>query len=207
MIVQTASASDWNAYRNTLITIANDWQTNNYDSQLQNHYAALTPSNCKSSNLDQNQILTDVQATTPSVTLANLQHGWAVYDGLDASSVQSFISTLQSQGMIPYFTSAMQQAAKYAALASAQNAARTIAEYEQQHVEEPNMRPPPPPTGGGGGKCNASSFAVDALGLAFLTIGIMSGIGAISEGAAWGAIATWGGGATTVYGTANRWLC
>ncbi len=208
MIQQTASATDWNAYRNTLITIANDWQANNYDAQLQSHYAALSPSNCKSSNLDQAQALQAVQATHPAVTLAQLQHGWSVYDGLDSNSVQSVIGALQSNGMLPYLTQAMQQAAKYAQLAGAQTASRLTGIMQQDGLLNPALRPPPPPTGGGGGGyCNSASFAVDFIGLAFLTIGIMSGFGAIAEGAAWGGIAAWGGGATTVYGVANRWLC
>lgn len=90
-----------------MITIADDWQANNYGAQLQSHYAALTPSDCKSSNLNQGQALQNVQATAPAVTLAQLQHEGAVYDGLDNTSAQSVINALQYNGLIPYLNPAM----------------------------------------------------------------------------------------------------
>ena len=201
MITLAASQTDWNAYRNTLITIANDWQMNNYDSQLQSHYAVLTPSLCKSVNLDQPGILRRIQITHSGVTLAQLQHGWAVYDGLSDASVASVLASLRLNGMLPSFTSAMQQAARYAQFAPTPTVAVVRGMTPQWLII------PPPGTGKGAGYCDNASFAVDALGIAFLTIGIMSGIGVIAEGAAWAMIAAWGGGATTVYATANRWLC
>jgi hypothetical protein len=202
MIIGTPSGTDWTAYRNTLISVANDWQGNNYDSQLESYYASLTPSVIKSSNLNQSQILQNIQATAPSVTLEALQSGWAVADAKDPTTVQLVINALQDDGLIPYLNTAMQQAAL---LAEASNSANAVAKNPLGST--PAIRPAPINPTGPGGYCENASFAVDALTLAFIVVGVMSGVGAIAEGASWALISAWGGTASGVYGIANRIFC
>jgi hypothetical protein len=201
-VASTTSAANWNAYRNTVITAASDWQANNHDALLASYYANIQSYDCKSSYLNQAQILANVQATYPQVTLAQLQAAWAITDGMATSDVNTTIQSIRQGGMVPYFTTAMQQAARYAAAASGTTSS--------VKGPSPDWLLPPPPKGGGGGvrACTETSmFIVDSLGLAFLIIGIMTGVGAIGEGLAWGAIALWGGGSTTVMNVGQHVFC
>lgn len=201
----SSSSSDWNALRNSLSMIRDHWQANNYDGQLQGYYSNLNPSILKSSNLDQGQILQNIQATNPDVTLGMLQGFWAPYDNMDPSDVQSVIDSVRNYGLLPQINSAIDYAQIFGQQADAVAPPAPDGQETQMWIR---ALPPPPSEGGGGdGYCANASFAVDAIGLAFLTIGIMTGVGAIAEGAAWAAIAMWGGGTATAYGVANRWLC
>lgn len=209
-VLQSSSSSlDWTALQNSLSAVRDHWQANNYDGQLQGYYSNLNPSILKSSNLDQGQILQKIQATNPDVTLGMLQGFWAPYDNMAPSDVQSVIDGIRNYGLIPQINSAIDYAQIFGQQADAPTPPPPDPPMDQQ--ADPNWvraLPPPPSEGGGGtGYCENASFAVDFIGLAFLTIGIMSGVGVIVEGAAWGLIAAWGGGTATAYGIANRWLC
>ncbi|NYF52126.1 hypothetical protein [Tunturiibacter gelidoferens] len=159
IVSPTTSAGNWNAYRNTLISAANDWQANNLDGQLASYYANLQSYDCKSSYLNQNQILANMQASYPQVTLAQLQAGWAIVDGMATSDVNNFLTSIRQGGIVQYFTAAMQQAARYAEAASG----TTIT----LKVPSPDWLLPPPVGGGGGGKKGAcresTTFAIDTM--------------------------------------------
>jgi hypothetical protein len=197
----TTSSANWNAYRNTIINVASDWQTNNHDTLLASYYANLQSYDCKSSYLNQAQILSDIQVTYPTVTLAQLQAAWAITDGMATSDVNEVLGAIRTGGMIQYFTSAMQQAARYSEAASG------ITPSAIKVVSPDWMLPPPPPPHKGGGCSDEAAFAVDSLALAFMVIGIMTGIGAIGEGLAWGAIAMWGGGGSVVMNVGQHVFC
>ena len=119
--------------------------------------------------------------------------------------MRQILNTISQQGFLPTLNNAIIQAGLIAQVAPISYQAAV--QLGSQGFN-PSLRPKEiPGESGGGSYCENTSFAVDALALAFLTIGIMTGVGAIAEGAAWGAITVWGGGSVTVYGTANRWLC
>jgi hypothetical protein len=195
------STANWNAYRNTIINVANDWQANNYDAPLASYYANIQSYDCQSSYLNQAQILADIQVTYPSVTLAQLQASWAITDGMATSDVNMVLEAIRTGGMVQYFTSAMQQAARYSEAASG------ITSSVARGVSPEWKLPPSPPPTKGGGCSEESTFIIDSIGLAFLIIGIMTGVGAIAEGAAWGLIAAFGGGSVTVMNVGQHILC
>jgi len=202
IVSPTTSANNWNAYRNTLVTLASDWQSNNYDSQLAAYYAALTPSVCKTANLDQAQILANVQATYPSVTLAQMQSYWATIDSVSEVDVQMVISNLQGGGMLPYLNGAIQSAASFSQTAS------TAATTASSRGMSPLSRSIPVPIEPAPACSRAAVYTGAALTIAFLTIGVMSGVGVIGMGFAyWGAVAAWGGGATSVFGVGQVAFC
>jgi len=75
--------------------------------------------------------------------------------------------------------------------------------YSQKSLSaSPNLNIHEPPSEGGGSYCGTASYVRDVAALAFLVIGIASGVGAI--GAAWGLFSVFGGGALTVWGSADR---
>ena len=184
----------------------NDWNANGVDQTLQSAYAQLSPDQLQSANIDLQGVLNNINIYNPSVTIDNIRAVLARCDAQPPNFRQGVINGLNQSGMASYISSGINLAGKFAALGNSSNAA--IAQFPRG-MQPARLPPNGPPDGGGGGySCAADGMMIAAVGLAFLTIAIMSaGTAPILMGAAWGGIAAWGGGVTTAYGIGHNMKC
>jgi hypothetical protein len=150
----------------------------------------MNPGNCKSSNLNQSQILEAMQVYYPGATAASLQAALSVVDNQSAATVQGIINSMQSGGVLPYINQAINLAK------GVYTSPSTSVVAKMSVKESPDFMPPPPPKNEGGGPtaCAIDGAALLAMGTVFFTLSIMT-LGSVDvlAGAAWGAIALWGG--------------
>ncbi len=205
------SGSDWNNAGNSLQPVLSDWLANGLDSHVAAYVGGVNPASVKSTNMNMPLLLQSIQQFQPAFQMADLQNALSGIDASPASTVSSVISTIQQQGMSSYINSTIQQAPPLANAVSAKysgggSSGSTPQNQLRRGMVNPNVAriEQPPPSDGGGYNCAADGMAVAAATIAFAVLTVMTmGADAVLVGAAWGAIATWGGLGTAAWGTGH----
>ncbi len=175
--------------------VLNDWQLNQLDAQVRPAAYRASPSMVKSSNINQQAILQQIQLFEPAFQLSDVTQSISYIDSMPQAQIQSVLTVMQQQGLAPYLQSCISQSRLIAAQlpATASNAQRTIPTTQWRPVAEP----PAPTEGGGGYNCQTDGALLLFAGLAFTTLAVMSaGTAPLLYMGFWGGFALWGGTAT-----------
>jgi hypothetical protein len=200
-LVTGANPSDWTTVGNTLQSVLSDWSTNNLDAQFIAALSGVSASMVTSANLPQQSILQQIQMFQPAFTLADVQNSLSFVDAQEAS-IPTVLSTLQQNGLSHYINIALSQSGLVAtALSNTGGSANAM--VTRPLLNRP-FQPPSNPPGGGGYNCATDGALIFAAGLAFATLTVMTlGTAPVLVGAAWGAIAGFGGLASIGWGVGH----
>ncbi len=134
----------------------------------------------------------------------NIRAALARFDAQPPDFRQTVINGLNQYGMVNYINTVISLAGKFAASDSSHPAVAQLPGDIQTALRPKDIKG----EDGGGYSCAQDGMIIAAAGLAFLTLLVMSaGTAPILMGAAWGGIATWGGGITTAYGIGHNVKC
>jgi hypothetical protein len=213
-----ARASDWYALQAAFSSVLSDWMANNRDADVKATAGYVDPSWVSSAGINMAAYAGQFQSYQPAVQVGDLQTAAAYIDMKAPSTVPWVLEVFQSDGMEFFLANAVQEAGKIgdALLASGGSIQANVVK-RRPGMKVPYMRPPQLPPGngdGGGGKgytCAVDGAIILTAGIAFATIGFMTGglgffIPALASvawtpvlaGGMWGTIAATGG--TAVFG-------
>lgn len=184
-------------------SILSDWTQNGHDAILAPYWSQLDPSTITSNNLNKAAILSQSQMYQPSMTMDDVNQLLSYIDLAPVSQKQAIIGECAQYGVSVYIsgsidplTNIMTALYNYQTPPSSSSMA-----LRQNAAGERAMLPLPPDSGY---NCSTDGALIFAAGLAFATLSIMTaGSVDVLAGAAWGAIAFWGGTATTAWGAGH----
>ncbi len=222
----SAVGSCWAACWSPLVSIATDWQQNDFDQQVMAAASRFQPSWLRSDSLDKGSIVKDLQVFTPQVTATDVQRSLAFIDEASPNEIQNTIVSVQQTGLRPSILALANQAANLAVVLSA-NAEVTRPLFTQP---DPPSGPPDPVgggstghpgpqpvqggDGGGGGNtplwsCGTDGFAIVSAGLAIAMVTIMTLpiTGPFLVAAEWTSILGWTTVGTGAWGAIHAHQC
>ncbi len=196
------TAHQWTTIGNTMQSVLNDWQLNQLDAQVRPAAYRVSPSMVKSSNINQQAILQQIQLFEPAFQLSDVQQSLSFIDNASQSQIQSVITVLQQQGLAPYLQSCISQSSLIAAQlpGTTTNAQGIIPGFSSDAARAE----PPPPNEGGGYNCQTDGALVWTAGVAFGVLTVMTGGTDILVMGFWGGFVYWGGTATVAWGAGHN---